>query len=262
MDYGMPFLLETPTPADAARLCAELGLRFVELNASFPPCQPDQLNVQALRGLMQQYGIYFTLHAHESLDPFSDCVAIRDAWLRNLAQSLTLALQLDMPIVNMHLDKGIYITLPDRRVYLHDAYRDTYMRSADELVAMTEQLLRGTGTMLCIENTDGFQPHEQALLERMLQSPCIGLTLDIGHSHAEKDVDIPFYQAHAAKLHHMHGHDARGRSNHQALGDGEIDLSGRFTWAKQCNARVVLETKTIAALHQSVQWLNVHPELL
>ena len=48
-DYGMPFLLETPTIADAAALCAELGLSFVELNLNFPECQAERLDVQQLR---------------------------------------------------------------------------------------------------------------------------------------------------------------------------------------------------------------------
>lgn len=262
MDYGMPFLLETAAPADAAALCASLGLRFVELNASFPPCQPERLDPAQLRSLMAQYGIYFTLHAHEELDPFSDNAAVRSAWLQTLEHTLALAVALNMPTVNMHLARGVYITLPDRRVYLYDAYAQDYQQNAEALTALAERMLAGTNTMLCIENTEGFAPHEQRLLEQLLRSPCIGLTLDIGHSHARNDADIPFYQAHSDKLRHMHGHDARGKRNHQALGDGEIDLVSRFTWAKQSSARVVLETKTIAALRQSIAWLANHPDLL
>ena len=44
--------------------------------------------------------------------------------------------------------------------------------------------------------------------------------------------------------------------NHLALGDGEIDLIERLKIAKECNARCVLETKTIEALKKSVEWIN------
>ena len=50
----------------------------------------------------------------------------------------------------------------------------------------------------------------------------------------------------------MHGHDALGKKNHLALGDGEIDLEARFAWAKRRDTRIVLETKTIEALRNSV----------
>ncbi|MGN0763962.1 MAG: TIM barrel protein, partial [Aristaeellaceae bacterium] len=86
----------------------------------------------------------------------------------------------------------------------------------------------------------------------LLASPRFGLTLDIGHCHGAGNADLPFYQERAKRLIHMHGHDALGRKNHLALGDGEIDLAARFAWAEENGARVVLETKTVAALRTSV----------
>lgn len=44
--------------------------------------------------------------------------------------------------------------------------------------------------------------------------------------------------------------------NHLALGDGEIDLIDRLNVDKACNARCVLETKTIKALKKSVEWIK------
>ena len=43
-------------------------------------------------------------------------------------------------------------------------------------------------------------------------------------------------------------------------GDGGIDLENRLELAKSRNARCVLETKTVAALKESVRWLGEHPE--
>ncbi len=60
------------------------------------------------------------------------------------------------------------------------------------------------------------------------------------------------------KLCHFHIHDGRGNppENHLALGDGDIDLTEHLGIAKACNARCVLETKTIEALKKSVEWVK------
>ncbi|MBQ2530475.1 MAG: sugar phosphate isomerase/epimerase, partial [Treponema sp.] len=60
------------------------------------------------------------------------------------------------------------------------------------------------------------------------------------------------------KLKHFHIHDGKENppKNHLALGDGEIDLRSRLNLAEECNARCVLETKTVAALKKSVAWLS------
>ena len=51
-------------------------------------------------------------------------------------------------------------------------------------------------------------------------------------------------------------YDAEGRKNHLALGAGEIDIEKYTNLAKEQNCRVVLETKTIDGLRQSVEWLK------
>ena len=63
---------------------------------------------------------------------------------------------------------------------------------------------------------------------------------------------------HRDKLIHFHIHDGTETPprNHLALGDGEIDLRERLMLAEARNARCVLETKTIKALKQSLQWLR------
>ena len=69
---------------------------------------------------------------------------------------------------------------------------------------------------------------------------------------------MPFILAHKERLKHFHIHDATERppKDHLALGDGEIDLMQRLRLAEECGARCVLETKTIAALKRSVEWIR------
>lgn len=58
----------------------------------------------------------------------------------------------------------------------------------------------------------------------------------------------------------MHIHDASGKRNHLSLGNGEIDIYNNLSlWAVH-NCRFVLETKTIAGLIQSIEYLRTLDE--
>lgn len=255
MDFGMPYLLEVPTVEGCCALANELGLSFVELNANFPVCDSQRLDPRELVRLAARYHVYFTFHAEEEFDPFTFNSDVRDAWLKSFVRELRLAAVLGMPIVNMHFPKGVYITLPTEKTYLYERYQDDFTDALADFRRACEKELEGTDTRIAIENTNGWMPWQQQAIEYLLASPFFGLTLDIGHSHAVENADECFFRAHADKLIHMHGHDAQGRKNHLALGDGEIDLRSRFAWARERNSRIVLETKTIEALRTSVQRL-------
>lgn len=54
----------------------------------------------------------------------------------------------------------------------------------------------------------------------------------------------------------MHMHDELGKKNHMALGTGELDLNKYLQLAKEQSCRIVLETKTIEELTQSVNWIS------
>ncbi len=256
MRWGMPFLLEMPTVADAARLCRSLGLDFVELNASFPACQLDGLNGDMLQDMANRFGVSFTIHLHEDCDPFTLESAVRAAWVEHVRHAIRLAEAAGIPTLNMHLPRGVHITLPDRKVFIYEQYRDEFVRHLRAFVAMVDETAGESNIRLCIENTGGWRAHERAALDMLLESPHIGLTMDIGHCHGAGNMDEDYFLAHRNQLHHMHAHDAIGKRDHQVLGDGEIDLRARLALAKACGASVVLETKTVAALTESVRKLE------
>ena len=252
MDFGMPYLLEMHDLEACCALAKELGLQFVELNANFPDCSVEKLDPAQLHRLGQKYGLYFTLHMEEECDPFSFNTVVRAAWLKSLRHALSVAEALKVPIVNMHFPKGVYITLPECKVFLYEKYEMEFDAALRGFRDMCEAALEGASTRIAIENTNGWKEHERRAIMFLLESPVFGLTMDIGHSHGTGDADESFFRLHEDRLIHMHGHDAMGKKDHLALGEGEIDLTSRFAWAKVRHARVVLETKTIAALRTSV----------
>lgn len=252
MELGMPFLLETRTLSDACALARSLDLSFVELNMNFPECGAEALNADALNALKKQFGLYFTLHLDESFNPFEFNPSVREAWLGVAERAIRLASRIGAPIVNMHMHGGVYITLPTERVYLYSRYRDEYMGAVKALRERCERALAGGDTRISVENTGGFAPHEREAVDALLESPRFGLTLDVGHSLCAGGVDIPFYEARADRLIHMHLHGAEGRRCHLPLDEGVIDARKMLVLARAHGARVVLETKTVAALTASV----------
>ena len=256
MDFGMPFLLETQTIEDAAALCRELGLSFVELNLNFPQCGLGHMSAGRLNALKRKYGVYFTIHLDENLNVCDFNPLVSGAYLQTVRDCVRLGLAIGAPIINMHLHKGIYITLPDRRTYLFAQYEREYTQGILSLIRLCEGVIGGGPLLVAVENTDGFAAHEKTAVERLLQSPVFALTLDVGHSHAVGDIDLPFYGRHEGKLRHFHLHDASGKSNHLPLGTGQVDLPARLARARRTGARGVLETKTIGALKASILWLS------
>ena len=61
---------------------------------------------------------------------------------------------------------------------------------------------------------------------------------------------------HKDRIAHMHLHDYDGKSDHQPLMTGEIDVPAMLKFAKERNARVLVETKTAISLQQSMERLK------
>lgn len=252
MDFGMPTLVENRTLDDNVRLCKELGLQFVELNMNFPQYQIESLEQTATyREIMKREGIYFTIHLDENLNVADFNHAVANAYMDTVRRAIAVAHEIHAPIMNMHMNHGIYLTLPDRKVQMYEEYFDIYMESMERFIQMCDSEIGEDDIRISVENTDGFFNFEKRAIERMLQSPRFSLTWDIGHSHATQNVDEDFLMAHEDRLRHFHIHDAKGKQNHLALGTGEIDLPQRLALAEKHNCRCVVETKTIAALRES-----------
>ena len=270
LEFGMPTLIENKTLEDNIALCKSLGLSFVELNMNFPEYQIDQMeNRDLFFKKADEAGIYYTIHLDENLNVADFNPLVREAYLETVRRVVEVAKHFVLLknkygkifrplIINMHMHHGIYITLPDKKVQMYERDFDVYMEYISNFIQLCEQWIGDADIKIAIENTNGFREYEKKAIEKMLQSDCFVLTWDIGHSKATKEIDKSFIFAHQDKLSHFHIHDGseNPQRDHLALGDGEIDLSERLNMAKDCNARCVLETKTIEALKQSVEWLK------
>ncbi len=261
MQFGMPTLLETRSLEECAALCRELGLQFIELNMNLKQYQAADLDVKAFADIARRYGIFYTIHLDENLNPCDFNPLVAKAYTDTALMTIEAAKQLQVPILNMHLSHGVHFKMPDEKIYLFDAYLDTYRNSMLAFRDACEEAIAGSGIRLCIENTDGHHHlFAQEALQLLLESDVFALTFDIGHNHGIGGGDENIILQYESKLCHMHMHDAVGKACHLALGTGEIDLEKYFELARKLDLSIVLETKTIEGLRRSVAYVDAYNE--
>lgn len=255
-DFGMPTLIELPELEDCARLCRELGLQFVELNMNLPPYQPGRMRSGDLREIARRYGVYYTLHLDENLNVSDFNPRVAEAWMETVMEAVGLAKELRIPILNMHLSRGVYFVMPEKKVFLFDVYREEYLKSMAAFREKCEHAVGGADMKICVENTNGYTDFQIEALDILLESPVFALTYDIGHDYGVNGQDGPVILGRKEKLLHFHFHDAKGEKIHLPLGGGEMDLEEKLRLAQSGYSRIVLETKTIAGLRQSAEWMR------
>lgn len=255
MIFGMPTLIELDTIDECAVLCKELNLKFIEISMSLPQYTNDSFDIAKFRSIADEYGIFYTIHLDENVN-FSDFNSYAaDACKRYITDTIQLAKELVVPTINMHFHRGEHFTLPDRKIDLYAVYREHYIKSIYAFRDMCENAMGDANIKICIENCNGYPDFQKEALDILLQSHVFGLTFDIGHNHGCGNLDEPYIIENKEHLCHMHMHDALGKKNHLELGTGELDIDKYLSLAKDQECSVVLETKTIEGLKQSVNWL-------
>ncbi len=258
MRYGMPTLIELPDIGDCAALCRELGLQFIEFNMNLPQYQPDTLDARKLARVAAEYGIFYTIHLDENMNVADFNPYVAEGYFRTVRETIALAKELEIPVLNMHLSRGVHFTLPDRKVFLFDQYREEFLRGIRAFRDMCTEAIGDAPIQICTENYSGYLDFQKEAIEVLLESPCFGLTLDVGHNHCTDYMDEPLTLRHQDRLRHMHMHDVQGKRDHQALGTGDVALHKYFDLAQRHDCTVLLETKTIEALKASAAWQKIN----
>jgi sugar phosphate isomerase/epimerase len=257
--YGMPTLIELSSLEETASLCRELRLDFIELKMDLPQYHVENLDVRELSRIAEKYGVYYTIHLDDNRNPCDFNKRVAKAYTDTALQTIRIATELDIPILNMHLAKGIYSTLPEQIVFLFDKYENDYLDSLRNFRDTMNEALVGNVIKICVENAKAFQQHFGADgLVLLLESPAFSVTFDSGHDAVNGFMQRPTIDRHIDRLCHMHLHDTilEQHRDHLPLGAGELDIPSYLDLAREHECRVLLETKTVAGLKQSVVWLK------
>lgn len=257
LKIGAPTMVEMESLEQAAQVCRDLNLDFLELNINFPQYLLPKLDVTQLRKLSEEFGIFYTLHLDDemSIADFNPYVA--RGYCQTVYDAIELSKELGVTKLNMHMSRGAKYTLPDRVIYFFEAYEEDYFQRIREFRDECEKRIGGAEITICIENTAGFLPFQRKAVELMLESPVFGLTFDIGHNYCSGNMDEEFILSHADRLKHFHIHDCvEGKKDHRTLGTGELDVGRYLALAEKLNCTAVVETKTVESLDTSIQWLR------
>jgi sugar phosphate isomerase/epimerase len=256
LKYGMPTLIENKNIESCIELCKELNLDFIELNMNLPDYQTDKIDISRFKAICENEGIFFTIHLDENFNVCDFNKEVSKAYIKTILSAIEIAKELNIPVLNMHMNNGVYFTLPTEKVYLFKEYKENYLSNIKNFRNLCEKAIGSCNIKICIENCDGYMDFTMEGIEVLLGSKVFGLTFDIGHNHSINAVDESFINKHINKLCHMHIHDAIGSKNHLALGNGEINIKEKLNLAKEHNCTCVLETKTIKGLKESVRNLT------
>lgn len=256
MKLGIPTLIEYCDIQNHVQMCKECGFDFIELNLTFPWLQKSVVDTTELNKVQNANGLWYTIHLHDQLNPVDFCDDIREACTKNILNAIRVAGELNVKYMTMHLNTGMYSSLKRGKVYLCDIYRQEYLGYVNKFIDTIGPLLEKNGVTVCIENTTGFVDAQRKALDIFLSHPNFGLTFDIGHSYKSGGCDEDYIRRHLDKLKHFHIHDVTEKMNHQALGEGIIDLPKYFDLAKQCDCNAVIEVKESSALHISRDYIS------
>ncbi len=256
MKFGMPTLVECKDIYECCEVARECGLDFIEINMSFPQYQRENLNTNELLRLMREYGIFYTIHADESLNPFDFNKNVSECYFNVMRDTIRVAKELSVPVINMHLLKGVYVTLPGKVILLTDVYFEEYLTRVKKFIEMCEHEIGDGNIKIAIENVDSnpFTESQVKALELFMNSPVFALTLDTGHEACLDYKDTYIFEKYPSRLCHLHLHDSDGKKCHLPLGNGNLDIEKKLLdfHGETC----LIEVKTIAGLKKSVTYFR------
>lgn len=257
MKFGMPTLVECENIRQCALVAEKYGLDFIEVNMSFPVYQPKMADVNEYLELSKEKGIFYTIHADEQLNPFDFNPFVADCYFKVMEECIEFAKKIGAPVINMHLLKGVYVTLPEKVILLTDVYKSEYLKRVKDFIAMCEKTVGDSKIKIAIENVDSnpFTESQTEALEYFMKSPVFALTLDVGHDDCLNGKDRHVFEKYPEKLVHMHLHDSDGKHAHLPLGEGKVEIDKKLALLP-CDKTCLVEVKTVAGLEKSVKYLK------
>ena len=253
----MPALVECKDIVECVRVAHENSLDFVEINMSFPQYIPENSDAELYLALARENNVFYTIHADEQLNPFDFNPAVSKTYFMVMADCIGFAKKIGAPVINMHLIKGVYVTLPGKVILLTDVYRENYLERVREFIAMCEREIGDSPLKIAIENVDSnpFTESQLVALEYFMKSPVFALTLDVGHDDCMGGKDRGVFKKYPEKLYHMHLHDSDGAHPHLPLGEGKINIEEKIGMLSE-NSTCLVEVKTVSGLKTSVEYLK------
>lgn len=244
MTFGMPSLVEFNSIKENVEFAKKNGLKFVELNMDLPYCQKMKD--------LDQYNFSFTMHVSEKVNVAELNDSLRKAYLKEALREIKLGIKNHIKRFTIHIDSGVYFTLPDGKFFLNEKYSKIYQKNFEKSVKVLDQFAEENDVLINFENTK-IQSFTKLAVEVIKKYPHIGFTLDIGHNEKNGDKAYPLFYP-TGKIRHIHMHDMDGKNDHLAIGTGIIDFKKYKDLFK--DNYVVIEVKQSNELTTSIETIK------
>ena len=226
MKLGMPILYEYNSIKENIDLAKKLGLDFIELNLNFGYCRNEMERYQELEKIIKESNLEYTIHFYDEAD-FATYDEVVDAYLILLDKYLNLSKNMNIKLVNVHLNIGPIVTISGERNYIYQKEYDIYIERLINNLKKAEELANKYNVKLVI-----------------------------GHDYTSTRALEELIENNNFKFLEFHIHDAKGKKCHLAIGEGEINIKKFKDLAKDCY--VVLEVKSSEELITSVdKFINI-----
>ena len=157
-------MVEMEKLEQGAEVCRCLNLDFLELNINFPQYLLEKLDVEKLRSLAEEYGIFYTLHLDDEMSIADFNPYIADGYCKTVYDAIELSKKLGIRKLNMHMSRGAKYTLPDKVIYFFEAYDQDYFDRIRAFRDQCETCIGDADITICVENTAGFLPWKARFL--------------------------------------------------------------------------------------------------
>ena len=182
---------------------------------------------------------------------------VRDAYIKLFLHTIKWAKNANIKLINMHIPKGSFMTLPDKKVYINEKYAELYIDNFITSLSVIAKSAHENNIIICIENSSNFHlTYVENLLGKALELDNIYLTWDVGHDYVSNFTDREVLLKYEDKISHMHLHDANKHGDHKALLDGDLEIMKLLDFATKKNLTVLIEVKSKEALIISKQILK------
>ena len=246
MIYGMPTLVEFDTIKDNVIFAKKNNLKFIELNMDLPYCHNINNNE------LNDYDIEFTMHLSEKLNLGELNNNLRIAYLNEAIRQIELGIKNNIKKYNIHIESGVYFTLPNGKFFLNQKYKDIYEENFNESCKTLNKIAKDNNIEINFENTK-IQPFTITAIEIINKYDYLGFTLDIGHNEKNGNKAYPLFNQNN-KVRHIHLHDYNGKSDHLTIGQGIIDFNKYKNILN--NNYIVIEVKETSELIESINNLK------
>ena len=194
----------------------------------------------------------FTMHISETINIAELNDRLRKSYLKEAINQLKIGINNNIKYFTIHLNSGIYFTLPNKKFFLNEKYKNVYLKNLTKSCEELNNFAKNNSIHINFENTK-IHDFTQDAIKIISNYDHLGFTLDIGHNEKNKNLAFPIFKE-TNKIKHIHLHDFDGKTDHLPIGKGIIDFNKYQSVLKE--NYIVIEIKQTDELLESINYIK------